>query len=92
MNDPNGLVYANDVYHLYHQWNDKDNIPGYQNWGHATSEDLVHWQLHPPAITPDSDDGPFIISGSAVVDEHNTSDLFNESTTPSNRLVAIYTS
>ncbi|TIC52138.1 hypothetical protein E3Q03_03393 [Wallemia mellicola] len=85
MNDPNGLVYANDVYHLYHQWNDKDNIPGYQNWGHATSEDLVHWQLHPPAITPDSDDGPFIISGSAVIDEHNTSDLFNESTTPSNR-------
>lgn len=91
MNDPNGLIYANNVYHLYHQWNSKENVPGYQNWGHATSEDLLHWDLHPAAITPDNDDGPFIFSGSAVIDENNTSGLFDESTSPTNRLVAIYT-
>ena len=91
-NDPNGLIYANNLYHVYHQWNAHENKPGYQNWGHATSEDLVHWKLHPPAITPDSEEGPFIFSGSAVIDVDNTSGVFNDTTAPENRMVALYTS
>ncbi|TIA71258.1 hypothetical protein E3P77_02622 [Wallemia ichthyophaga] len=91
-NDPNGLIYANNLYHIYHQWNAKANLPGYQNWGHATSEDLVHWTLHPAAITPDSEDGPFIFSGSAIIDFDNDSGIFNDTTASDNRLLAFYTS
>lgn len=67
-------------------------MPGYQNWGHATSEDLVHWTLHPAAITPDSEDGPFIFSGSAIIDFDNDSGIFNDTTASDNRLLAFYTS
>lgn len=86
------MIYANNLYHIYHQWNAEANKPGYQNWAHATSEDLVHWKLHPAAISPNDEDGPFIFSGSAIIDVNNTSGMFNETTAPENRMVAFYTS
>lgn len=59
-NDPNGLLYANGVYHMYYQYNwDKtangglgatENVWGHMSWGHATSADLVHWSEQPVAL------------------------------------------
>lgn len=69
INDPNGLVYYDGEYHLFHQY----NISGAVHWGHAVSTDLVHWTHLPPAIFPDEIGQ--IWSGSAVVDENNTSGL-----------------
>ncbi|MBD3239878.1 MAG: hypothetical protein GF331_04780 [Chitinivibrionales bacterium] len=74
MNDPNGLVYFRDQWHLFYQFYDPSMLDGMQ-WGHAISDDLVHWRHLPPAIQPDRHGQ--IWSGSAVVDHHDTSGLFD---------------
>lgn len=87
MNDPNGMVYDKGTYHLFYQHYPDSTIWGPMHWGHATSKDLVHWQHQPIALYPDS--LGYIFSGSAVIDEHNTTGFGKEGQAP---LVAIYTS
>ncbi len=89
MNDPNGLVYYEGKYHLFHQYNPFGNRWGYMSWNHAVSEDLVHWQHKPVAIPYGKKEEEAIFSGSAVVDHNNTSGFGNGQRVP---LVAIYTS
>ncbi len=86
MNDPNGMVYHKGVYHLFYQYYPDDIVWGPMHWGHATSEDLVHWQHKPIALFPDKHG--LIFSGSAVVDFNNTSGF---GTTDNPPLVAIFT-
>lgn len=86
MNDPNGMVYSNGVYHLFYQHYPDSTVWGPMHWAHATSTDLVHWQHQPIGIYPDS--LGWIFSGSAVVDVNNTSGLGRDGKPP---LVAIYT-
>lgn len=83
INDPNGMVYADGVWHLYYQYNPSGQEWGNMSWGHATSTDLFHWKEQPVAIMPDQ--LGYIYSGSAVIDKNNTAG-FGENT-----LVAIYT-
>ncbi|KAJ5554543.1 Glycoside hydrolase family 32 [Penicillium frequentans] len=55
MNDPCGLGYdpATGLYHAFFQWNPFGNDWGNMSWGHATSTDLVSWDISPtPALTP----------------------------------------
>jgi len=87
LNDPNGLVWYNGVYHLFYQNNPFDNVWGNMSWGHATSTDLLHWTEHPVAIACDDEEDVF--SGSIVVDHDNTSGFGTEEAPA---LVAIYTS
>lgn len=89
MNDPNGLVYYQGVYHLFHQYNPFGNRWGYMSWGHATSTDLVHWDHQAVAIPYGKEEEEGIFSGSAIVDHQNTSGFGNSDNPP---LVAIYTS
>ena len=42
MNDPNGLVYHNGVYHLFFQYYPDIIVWIPMHWGHTTSKDLVH--------------------------------------------------
>lgn len=86
MNDPNGMVYYQGTYHLFFQHYPEGETWGPMHWGHATSKDLVHWQEQPIALFPDS--LGYIFSGSAVVDEANTSGFGKDGKTP---LVAIFT-
>lgn len=87
LNDPNGLVWHQGVYHLFYQNNPFDNVWGNMSWGHANSTDLLHWTEHPVAIACDEEED--IYSGSIVVDHGNTSGF---GTVDDPALVAIYTS
>ena len=86
MNDPNGMFYHKGKYHLYFQHNPNSNVWGPMHWGHATSENLIHWNEHPIALYPDK--LGTIFSGSAVVDLENTSGFGSIENPP---IVAIFT-
>ncbi len=72
-NDPNGLVYAGGYYHMFFQHNPTDSAWGNMTWGHAISEDLIHWQQLDSALIPDELGTMF--SGSGIVDRRNVSGL-----------------
>jgi len=86
MNDPNGMVFYEGEYHLFYQYYPDSNVWGPMHWGHAVSPDMVHWEHLPIALFPD--EYGYIFSGSAVVDEQNTSGLGEDGKAP---LVAIFT-
>jgi sucrose-6-phosphate hydrolase SacC (GH32 family) len=86
MNDPNGLIYYKNRYHLFFQYNPEGDQWGNMSWGHATSSDLIHWQELPVAISFTETHG--IFSGSVVVDYYNTSG-FGSLENPA--MVAIFT-
>nr|WP_100407052.1 glycoside hydrolase family 32 protein [Bacillus solitudinis] len=83
MNDPNGMVYYEGEYHLFYQYHPYGTTWGPMHWGHAVSEDLVHWEHLPIALSPDENGQ--IFSGSAVVDWNNTAGFGKEA------MVAIFT-
>ncbi len=75
LNDPNGLCFWQGRWHLFYQGYPPDEFPEpkdipkrRQHWGHAVSEDLVHWRDLPYAIYPGVERMCF--SGSTVVEEN----------------------
>ena len=86
MNDPNGLIYYAGEYHLFYQHFPDTTVWGPMHWGHAVSKDLVSWEHLPIALYPDTIG--CIFSGSAVLDEKNTSGFQQGNEKP---LVAIFT-
>lgn len=85
MNDPNGLIYANGVYHLYYQHNPYATAWGHMSWGHAVSHDLLHWEHRPIAIWEEPEQEYTIFSGSAALDHAGMAGF------GAGALVAVYT-
>lgn len=83
MNDPNGMVFYKDEYHLFYQYHPYGTMWGPMHWGHAVSKDLIHWEHLPIALSPDENGA--IFSGSAVIDWNNTAGFGKEA------MVAIFT-
>jgi fructan beta-fructosidase len=86
MNDPNGLVYYGGTYHLFFQYYPYSTVWGPMHWGHAASRDLMHWKEYPIALYPDS--LGYIFSGSAVLDQNNSSGFGTRGVLP---LIAMFT-
>ena len=84
MNDPNGLVCQDGIYHLFYQHNAFGTAWDNMSWGHAVSKDLLHWEHRPMAILPDEDGT--IFSGSGLCNEQGLLEL------PEKALVFFYTS
>lgn len=87
MNDPNGMFFYNEYYHLYFQYYPEGNKWGPMHWGHAISTDMISWKEQPIALYPD--ELGYIFSGSAVVDHNNSSGFGKDGAIP---IVAMFTS
>ena len=69
-NEPHGLVYHDDRYHLFYQYNPSGPYWAHIHWGHMSTPDLVQWDDHPIALSPEPGfDSYGIWSGDAVVHE-----------------------
>lgn len=67
INDPNGFIYFKGRYHLFYQHFPYAPMWGTMYWGHAVSDDLVHWSHEKIALFPTKDyDRNGVFSGSAV--------------------------
>ncbi len=86
INDPNGMVYIDGRYHLFYQHYPTAPHWGPMHWGHAVSEDLLHWDHLPIALYPD--ELGCIFSGSCVYDRENLSGFGTRDTPP---LLALFT-
>ncbi len=73
LNDPNGLGFWQGNWHLFYQ----GYPPEYprQHWGHAISDDLIHWRDLPYAIYPNPEQSCF--SGSALVENNRVIALYH---------------
>ena len=71
MNDPNGTLFWNGRYHVFYQYNPNGAFHGTIHWGHASTEDLVHWTDHPIALAPGPEgaDRDQCYSGAAFIDK-----------------------
>lgn len=68
MNEPHAPVYWNGRYHIFYQFNPHGPYWGNIHWGHAVSEDLVHWTHLPIAMEPEpGPDSVGVWSGSTIV-------------------------
>ncbi|MCP4641126.1 MAG: glycoside hydrolase family 32 protein [bacterium] len=65
LNDPNGLCFWKGCWHLFYQAYPPEDRR--QHWGHAVSDDLVHWRDLPYAIYPNPERCCY--SGAALVEE-----------------------
>lgn len=79
LNDPNGLVYYDGLYHLFFQYNPYGIKWGNMHWGHAVSSDLVHWKELDIALYPDRQ---WMWSGCGLVDWKNVSGLGKDGKPP----------
>jgi beta-fructofuranosidase len=55
LNDPNGPIEIGRTTHMFFQSRRTTDLSAPVEWGHATSDDLLQWTVHAPAITPTPD-------------------------------------
>ena len=73
LNDPNGLSFWKGRWHLFYQGYPPEDRR--QHWGHAVSDDLIHWRDLPYAIYPNPERAVF--SGSTLVEQDRVIAMYN---------------
>lgn len=83
MNDPNGVIQWNGRYHLFYQYNPDGAYHANMHWGHAVSDNMIHWEELPIALapTPNTVDEGGIFSG-CIVDNNGTPTAFYTGVNP----------
>lgn len=76
LNDPNGLSYWQGKWHLFYQAYPPEDPR--QHWGHAISQDLIHWEDLPYAIYPNPERA--VYSGSTLVEENRVIAMYHGTT------------
>ena len=66
MNDPNGLCFWQGRWHLFYQYR-PGGADDRVHWGHALSDDLIHWRDMPLALYPDTEKDCY--SGQTLVED-----------------------
>jgi len=67
LNDPNGAIQFDGLYHIYYQYVPETPLGGATHWGHMTSKDLVHFKQEPIFMSPDQTyDVDGVYSGSGI--------------------------
>ncbi|HKT87469.1 MAG TPA: glycoside hydrolase family 32 protein [Candidatus Sulfotelmatobacter sp.] len=86
MNDPNGPIFYQGRYHMFHQYNPNAAVWGNMHWAHATSPDMIHWKHEPAALapTPGGPDRDGVFSGSAVLDHGKPTVIYTGVAPPRN--------
>lgn len=77
INDPNGLVYHEGVFHMYYQYNPFHTEWNNMSWGHSVSTDLLHWEQKDTVLWPD--EYGMMFSGSGINNEKGLLDLPKDS-------------
>ena len=83
LNDPNGLCFWKGRWHLFYQATPPEEFV--VHWGHAVSDDLIHWRDLPYAIYPGPEQGSW--SGSTLVEEDRVIAMYHGS--PIGNMVAV---
>lgn len=93
MNDPNGFSYYKGQYHMFYQYYPYEPKWGPMHWGHAVSDDLLHWTHLPAVLAPDEvydrdgcfsgsslelPDGRQLLMYTGVVRERHGHDVYQE--------------
>ena len=73
LNDPNGLCFWQGRWHLFYQAYPPEDPR--QHWGHAVSDDLIHWRDLPYAIYPNPEECCF--SGATLVEEERVIAIYH---------------
>ncbi len=76
LNDPNGLSFWRGRWHMFYQGYPPEDRR--QHWGHAVSDDLIHWRDLPYAIYPNPERACF--SGSTLVEETRVIAMYHGTT------------
>ena len=74
LNDPNGLCFWQGRWHLFYQGYPPEDA-GRVHWGHAVSDDLIHWQDLPYAIYPYQEESCY--SGTALVEDERVIAIYH---------------
>ena len=73
LNDPNGLCFWQDNWHLFYQGYPPEDPR--QHWGHAVSDDLIHWRDLPYSIHPQPEECCY--SGSTLVEDERVIAMYH---------------
>ena len=89
LNDPNGLCFWQDRWHLFYQGYPPEDPR--QHWGHAVSDDLIHWRDLPYAIYPNPEaccySGATLVEASRVIAIYHGTKVGNMVATSSDPLL-----
>ena len=73
LNDPNGLCFWQGRWHLFYQARPPEDLR--LHWGHAVSEDLVHWKDLPYALYPGPENNCY--SGTTLVEQERVVAMYH---------------